>query len=107
MLPIQGESAGRHVIRALGLMKRVVMPWERIVAVCQKFGVLSLVDGAHSIGQHKVDVVASRCDFFVTVRYSSAFISSISSDLLIFRTAINGSIRTYILSPTQPMNEES
>jgi hypothetical protein len=72
--PTQGESAGRQVIRALGLMKRVVMPWETIVAVCQKFGVLSLVDGAHSIGQHKVDVAASRCDFFVTVRNSSAFI---------------------------------
>jgi selenocysteine lyase/cysteine desulfurase len=26
-----------------------------------------MVDGAHSIGQHKVDVKASDCDFFVTV----------------------------------------
>ena len=39
--------------------------------VCRKYGVLSLVDGAHSIGQHKIDVGASKCDFFVTVRSSS------------------------------------
>lgn len=43
------------------------MPWERLVGVCKKYGVLSLVDGAHSIGQHKVDVDRSKCDFFVTV----------------------------------------
>jgi len=49
------------------LMNRMVLPWEKVVEVCRKYGVLSLVDGAHSIGQHKVDVGASKCDFFVTV----------------------------------------
>jgi hypothetical protein len=49
------------------LMSRMVLPWEEVVEVCRKYGVLSLVDGAHSIGQHKVDVGASKCDFFVTV----------------------------------------
>jgi selenocysteine lyase/cysteine desulfurase len=48
-------------------MSRMVLPWEKVVEVCRKYGVLSVVDGAHSIGQHKVDVGASRCDFFVTV----------------------------------------
>ena len=45
----------------------MVLPWQEVVEVCRKYGVLSLVDGAHSIGQHKVDVGASKCDFFVTV----------------------------------------
>jgi hypothetical protein len=49
------------------LICRMVLPWEKIVEVCRKYGVLSLVDGAHSIGQHKADVTASKCDFFVTV----------------------------------------
>jgi aspartate aminotransferase-like enzyme len=45
----------------------MISPWEKVVGVCRKYGVLSLVDGAHSIGQHKIDVGASKCDFFVTV----------------------------------------
>lgn len=45
----------------------MVYPWEKIVKLCKKYGVLSLVDGAHSIGQHKVDVGETDCDFFVTV----------------------------------------
>jgi selenocysteine lyase/cysteine desulfurase len=45
----------------------VVYPWVEAVRLCKKYGVLSMVDGAHSIGQHKVDVKASDCDFFVTV----------------------------------------
>jgi len=50
-----------------GLMSSMILPWEKVVEICRKYGVLSLVDGAHSIGQHKVDVGASKCDFFVTV----------------------------------------
>lgn len=33
----------------------------------KKYGVLSMVDGAHSIGQHKVNVAKVDCDFFVSV----------------------------------------
>lgn len=43
------------------------MPWERVVSVCKKYGAYSLVDAAHSIGQHKVNVDMAQCDFFVTV----------------------------------------
>jgi selenocysteine lyase/cysteine desulfurase len=50
----------------------MVLPWEKVVDVCHRYGVMSLVDGAHSIGQHKVDVGRSKCDFFVTVRQTSA-----------------------------------
>lgn len=51
----------------MGLIGRMILGWEKVVEVCRKYGVLSLVDGAHSIGQHKIDVGASKCDFFVTV----------------------------------------
>lgn len=47
------------------------MPWERIVSVCKKYGAYSLVDAAHSIGQHKVNVDEAKCDFFVTVSHTS------------------------------------
>lgn len=48
----------------------MIYPWEKIVKLCKEFGALSMVDGAHSIGQHKVDVVTSGCDFFVSVRWN-------------------------------------
>lgn len=49
------------------MTSRMVLPWERVAEVCHRYGVMSLVDGAHSIGQHRFDVGRSKCDFFVTV----------------------------------------
>jgi hypothetical protein len=74
------------------LTSRVVLPWERMVDVCQRYGVLSLVDGAHSIGQRKVDVGKSKCDFFVTVSHFPVPIR-FESVLTLIRTVINGSTR--------------
>ncbi|RSH95101.1 hypothetical protein EHS25_000187 [Saitozyma podzolica] len=44
----------------------VICPWEPIVELCREFGVLSLVDGAHSIGQQAIDVQKARPDFFTS-----------------------------------------
>lgn len=58
----------------------MVYPWVEAVRLCKKYGVLSMVDGAHSIGQHKVDVKASDCDFFVTVSWAA--VSSVEEVVL-------------------------
>jgi len=49
------------------LTPSVIYPWEQLVRLCKKYGVISLVDGAHSIGQHKVDLAQVDPDFFVSV----------------------------------------
>lgn len=46
--------------------------------LCKKYGTYSLVDGAHSIGQHKVDMTIAQCDFFVTVSQSLISVEAIS-----------------------------
>lgn len=43
------------------------MPWERMVQVCKEEGVISLVDGAHAIGQIKLDLSSADPDFFISV----------------------------------------
>ncbi len=45
----------------------MVFPFKELVQLCKKYGILSLVDGAHSVGQHKIDVAEVDCDFFVSV----------------------------------------
>ncbi|KDE07231.1 hypothetical protein MVLG_02454 [Microbotryum lychnidis-dioicae p1A1 Lamole] len=44
----------------------VVVPWREIVSVCQKEGILSLVDAAHEIGQMPVVLRTSKPDFWVS-----------------------------------------
>lgn len=44
----------------------IKMPWVELVALCRKYNVLSLVDGAHSIGAVHLDLHAADPDFFVT-----------------------------------------
>lgn len=47
-----------------------VLPWEEMVKVCKEENVISIIDGAHSIGQQKIDLEASEPDYFVTVCFS-------------------------------------
>ncbi|CAO1621690.1 unnamed protein product [Jaminaea pallidilutea] len=51
----------------------VVVPWERLTAICKQHGVLSLVDGAHAMGQLPVDLGAVQPDFFVTNAHKWSF----------------------------------
>ncbi|KAK8850714.1 hypothetical protein IAR55_004634 [Kwoniella newhampshirensis] len=53
------------VVDAIASMPGVIYPWERIVGVCKKYGVISLVDAAHAIGQVEVDVKKADCDYWV------------------------------------------
>jgi hypothetical protein len=63
----QGERRALTSVES-ELIISVIYPWEAIVDLCKKYGVLSMVDAAHSIGQHKVNVAKVNCDFFVSVR---------------------------------------
>ncbi|KLT45811.1 PLP-dependent transferase, partial [Cutaneotrichosporon oleaginosum] len=54
------------VVDSIASLPGVVYPWEDVTRLCHKYGALSLVDGAHSIGQHTVDVTKADPDFFVS-----------------------------------------
>lgn len=42
------------------------MPFERLAQICQEFGVLSAIDGAHGIGLIDLDLEKLGADFFTT-----------------------------------------
>jgi hypothetical protein len=44
-----------------------LMPWREMVKICKEEGALSAIDGAHSIGQEKLDFKKADPDFFVSV----------------------------------------
>lgn len=44
----------------------VRLPYEKMVQLCKKYNVLSLVDGAHSVGCVKLDMRSLDADFFVS-----------------------------------------
>lgn len=48
------------------LMPGVAVPYQRLVELCRQYHVLSLVDGAHSVGLIPLDLSATRPDFFVS-----------------------------------------
>ncbi|BEI83739.1 hypothetical protein CcaverHIS002_0403430 [Cutaneotrichosporon cavernicola] len=54
------------VVDSIASMPGIEYPWERITQLCHNYGVLSLVDAAHSFGQHHVDVQKSDPDFFIS-----------------------------------------
>lgn len=60
------ERVRMVVVDGIASVPGVIYPWEDVVSLCHKYGALSLVDAAHSIGQHHVDVKKSDPDFWVT-----------------------------------------
>lgn len=64
------KSAKRHVRVAIfdtvSSLPGVRVPWERLVEVCREEGVLSLVDGAHGVGQLDLGLSKVQPDFFTS-----------------------------------------
>jgi len=58
----------------------VRVPWERLVGVCRAEGVLSMIDGAHGIGQTELDLPNVTPDFFTSNCHKYVSISSPQSD---------------------------
>jgi selenocysteine lyase/cysteine desulfurase len=64
------DSAGGTVkmafFDAVSSMPACVIPWEELCGECRKRGVLSVVDGAHSIGLIPISLGSARPDFFTS-----------------------------------------
>jgi kynureninase len=60
------ERVRMLVIDSIASTPGVQYPWEELVSLCHKYGVFSLVDAAHSIGQHHVDMKKADPDFFIS-----------------------------------------
>ncbi|WWD20884.1 hypothetical protein CI109_105361 [Kwoniella shandongensis] len=54
------------LVDAIASNPGVIFPWEAIVGTCKKYGVISVVDAAHAIGQIKTDVKKADPDFWVS-----------------------------------------
>lgn len=79
------KGAGNTVRLALfdtvSSMPGVRMPFERLVEVCRREGVLSLIDGAHGVGQLPLDLGTLRPDFFVSNCHKYVFSRALTSPL--------------------------
>lgn len=54
------------VMDAISSVPGVRFPYERIVQLLKEYNILSLVDGAHAVGQIHLNLKESQPDFFIT-----------------------------------------
>ena len=68
-LEATGERKIIAIIDTIASNPGVLLPWKEMVAICREAGVISVVDGAHSIGQElDINLSEARPDFWVSVR---------------------------------------
>lgn len=61
-----GKKVKVAIFDTISSMPGVRVPWEKLVQICKERGVLSLVDGAHSVGQINLYLGTVQPDFFVS-----------------------------------------
>ncbi|KAL7415115.1 PLP-dependent transferase [Mrakia frigida] len=59
-----GKKIKLSVVEAISSIPGVVMPWREICTFYKQEGILSVVDGAHELGQLPVDLGTADCDFW-------------------------------------------
>lgn len=67
-----GDTTGKRkivaVIDSITSNPGVLLPWKEMVAICREAGVISVVDGAQSIGQElDINLSETQPDFWVSV----------------------------------------
>ncbi|KAL2038056.1 hypothetical protein N7G274_009276 [Stereocaulon virgatum] len=63
---LEGKNVRAAVFDTVSSMPGVMVPWTRLVEVCKKEGVLSMVDGAHGAGQIELGLANVQPDFFAS-----------------------------------------
>lgn len=61
-----GKNIRIAVFDTISSMPGVRVPWERLVQICKAENVLSMVDGAHGVGQIPLDLANVQPDFFTS-----------------------------------------
>ena len=80
----EGKNVRMAMFDTVLTMPGARMPWERLTKLCQDLGVLSLIDGAHGVGQIELEHLGEvGPDFFVSNchKYVSHFTSIDSSKI--------------------------
>lgn len=82
------------IIDSIASLPGVSLPWKEMVAICREAGVISLIDGAHSIGQElDINLSEARPDFWVSVCSSILLLDYRDAAFVSQRIATNGSFR--------------
>ncbi|KAJ1024721.1 hypothetical protein NDA16_002761 [Ustilago loliicola] len=62
----KGTKIRIGVLDAISSIPGVIVPWERLCALFREHSILSLVDGAHAVGQIPLNLAAADPDFFIS-----------------------------------------
>lgn len=62
----EGVRVRAALLETVVSMPAVRFPFERVVEVCRELGVLSVVDGAHGVGQIALELGTLKPDFFTS-----------------------------------------
>ena len=63
---VDGKRVKVALFDTISSLPGVRVPWERLVEICRERGILSLVDGAHSVGHIELNLGRVQPDFFVS-----------------------------------------